>query len=166
VNQTKYSKELLESLVNQSDSVSDILRKMNLKPAGGSHRLISSLIKYYGIDISKFKKIAKARIADCSLQRKRTKEQFTRDILCKDSKVLCSTYSIKKRILEYGLKQNCCDICKQQPEWNNLPLVLQLDHINGDRKDNRLESIRLLCPNCHSQTKNFSGKSKGRNSVV
>ena len=45
-----------------------------------------------------------------------------------------------------------------EPLWNGIPLVLQLDHINGINNDNRIENLRFLCPNCHSQTTTFSGK--------
>lgn len=160
---TKYSKELLEKLVSDSSSVSDMLRRLGLNPAGGSHRLISRLIRLYGIDTNKYKTIAKTRIVNCSLQRKRSREQFIEDILCENSKVACSTYAIKKQILEHGLLPNHCALCGQKAQWNGFPLVLQLDHIGGNRKDNRLEFLRLLCPNCHSQTNNFAGKSKGHN---
>jgi hypothetical protein len=56
-----------------------------------------------------------------------------------------------------------CEICEIGSSWNNKPLVLQLDHINGINNDNRLENLRLLCPNCHSQTDTFSGKHKRKN---
>lgn len=53
-----------------------------------------------------------------------------------------------------------CGCCKLSPVWNNLPLVLQLDHKNGNNKDNRIENLRWLCPNCHSQTATYTGKNK------
>ncbi len=64
---------------------------------------------------------------------------------------------IKFRILDAGLLNYKCVKCGQIPEWNNKPLTLQLDHINGNRNDNRLENLRILCPNCHSQTDTFMG---------
>lgn len=51
-----------------------------------------------------------------------------------------------------------CACCGNTGEWNGRPLVLQLDHINGDNCDNRLENLRFLCPNCHSQTDTFAGR--------
>ncbi len=48
-----------------------------------------------------------------------------------------------------------CTLCGQGPEWNGKVLVLQLDHENGDCTDNRLENLRFMCPNCHSQTETF-----------
>lgn len=59
---------------------------------------------------------------------------------------------IKANLIEY--KCSCCGIT----EWNGKPLTLQLHHINGNNRDNRLENLTFLCPNCHSQTDNFSGK--------
>lgn len=65
---------------------------------------------------------------------------------------------IKKKLLQEGLIKNECSICGQPPFWNGQPLVLEIDHINGDNTDNRLENIRLVCPNCHSQTPTFAGR--------
>jgi 5-methylcytosine-specific restriction endonuclease McrA len=61
---------------------------------------------------------------------------------------------VKENRLEYK-----CANCGIK-EWNNLPLSLQLDHINGVNNDHRLENLRFLCPNCHSQTDTYSGKNK------
>jgi hypothetical protein len=70
-----------------------------------------------------------------------------------------STYtnrqSLKKKLIKAGLKEDVCEICGQLPMWNNKPLVLQLDHINGVGDDNRIENLRIICPNCHTQTPTF-----------
>lgn len=67
---------------------------------------------------------------------------------------------LKKRLINLGLLQERCALCNQQPVWQDRSLILQLDHLNGKSKDNRLENLRLLCPNCHSQTSTFAGKNK------
>ncbi len=74
---------------------------------------------------------------------------------------------LKKKLLKAGLIENKCDECGCPPAWNGKPLTLQLDHIDGDRSNNARANLRLLCPNCHSQTPTFSrGKWKKNNAGV
>lgn len=64
---------------------------------------------------------------------------------------------LKRRLLKEGIIINKCEICNID-KWNGKELTCQLDHIDGDGKNNKLENLRMLCPNCHSQTETFSGK--------
>ena len=73
--------------------------------------------------------------------------------------VSCGSPSLKKYLIETKGEQ--CEECGQSPMWNNKPLVLQLDHIDGDSDNNFPVNLRLLCPNCHTQTENFGSKGKG-----
>jgi DNA-binding transcriptional ArsR family regulator len=66
---------------------------------------------------------------------------------------------LKSRLLGAGLKEVCCEICGIS-SWRDEPLSLALHHVNGDGLDNRLENLMFLCPNCHSQTHNFSGRNR------
>jgi 5-methylcytosine-specific restriction endonuclease McrA len=68
--------------------------------------------------------------------------------------------TIKRRLLKDGTLKNVCAICRCLPTWNGKPLTLVLDHINGRADDFRMENLRLLCPNCNSQTVTFSGRNK------
>jgi hypothetical protein len=72
---------------------------------------------------------------------------------------------LKKYMTTLGVFPNFCAICGQPPEWNGIPLILQVDHANGDPTDNRVENLRLLCPNCHSQTDTFAGRNNGRSTM-
>ena len=67
---------------------------------------------------------------------------------------------LKKRLLREGLIENKCSECGINTVWNNKNLNLQLDHVNGINNDNRIENLRLLCPNCHSQTVTFGSRNK------
>ena len=72
---------------------------------------------------------------------------------------------LKQRLFSAGLKENRCEVCGLT-EWLGEPLSMALHHVNGDGRDNRLENLQLLCPNCHSQTDNFSGRGRRRLRVV
>jgi hypothetical protein len=67
---------------------------------------------------------------------------------------------LKRRLIKAGLIIDKCVICDALPVWCGKPITLQLDHINGNNKDNRFENLRVLCPNCHSQTDTYAGKNK------
>lgn len=80
-----------------------------------------------------------------------------------DVLVESSTYNnqtLKKRLLKDRLLKYECVECKNKGKWRGKTLVLQLDHINGKNDDNRLDNLRLLCPNCHSQTETFGGRNQ------
>jgi hypothetical protein len=70
-------------------------------------------------------------------------------------------HNLKSRLLRAGLKVDRCEQCGID-EWEGRALSMALHHVNGDRQDNRLENLQLLCPNCHSQTDNFAGRRKER----
>ncbi len=69
--------------------------------------------------------------------------------------------NVKLRLLQEGVIQNRCESCGIS-EWLGRPLAIQIDHINGNRLDHRLDNLRMLCPNCHSQTETFGARNKRR----
>lgn len=79
------------------------------------------------------------------------------DLFKKDSSY--STGYAKNAIVTLGLRKNECECCKLS-SWQGVKITLELDHINGVRNDHTLENLRLLCPNCHSQTPNWRGRNK------
>lgn len=64
---------------------------------------------------------------------------------------------LKAKLLKHKLLENKCSECNIGPEWNGKLLTLQVDHINGCNTDHRIENLRFLCPNCHSQTPTYAG---------
>ena len=66
-------------------------------------------------------------------------------------------YRLKQKLLEDKIKESCCEECRRTM-WQGRPIPLELHHINGDRFDNRLRNLQILCPNCHALTDNNAGK--------
>lgn len=71
---------------------------------------------------------------------------------------------LKKRLLRRGILKNECKICGIS-EWMGKEIKCQLDHIDGDSTNHKLENLRMLCPNCHTQTETFSNKKKSKRSI-
>jgi hypothetical protein len=71
------------------------------------------------------------------------------------------TGKLKKRLLDEGIFSNVCSECGIK-EWNNKKLVMHLDHKDGNRHNHSLDNVRMLCPNCHSQTDTYCGKNKAK----
>jgi hypothetical protein len=83
--------------------------------------------------------------------------QQPNDIFCISEKK--RTGYVKKSLFNLGIKEHICENCHLK-EWIGQQITLELDHINGNNLDNRLENLRLLCPNCHSQTETWRGRNK------
>lgn len=150
-----YSKDELQELANTSDSYSDILRKIGMCPYGGNPQTLKRILLEYEVDISRLNENRSALYARwASATHKKTMTR-TEDIL--SGKVRFQTSKLLKRLVREGYKENRCEICGIA-EWQGKPLTMNLHHIDGDRNNNSLDNLQVLCPNCHSQTQNFAGK--------
>lgn len=150
----KIEKDVFRELVLSSDSFSDVLRKINLSIGRGSVAIIKERIEQDNIDCGHFDEKRRNLFRETIT----AKQVPIEKILVKCSKGARGT--VKRRLLKEGLIENRCSVCGLPPEWNGQPIVMVLDHINGVRDDNRIENLRLLCPNCNSQQDTFGSKNK------
>ena len=152
----KWTKEQLIEATLKSTSVRQILAKLGLKEAGGNYSQIKKYLDFYKINTSHLKGrgwskglrgIGKPRI---ELEK----------ILVKNS--YYQSFKLKKRLFKVGLKKQQCEYCGWAVKSNDGRIPLELDHINGNRRDNRLKNLRILCPNCHSLQPTHRGLNRNK----
>lgn len=151
----KRTKEEFEEAAKQSHSIAEMCRKLDLKPCGGNYRLMHNAIEKFVLDTSHFT----GQGWNTGLKFKPFEEKPMSEILVKDSTY--QSFKLKRRLLKEGLKQHICECCRLS-EWQDSPIPLELHHLNGDNRDNRLENLQLLCPNCHALTESYRGRNKKR----
>lgn len=142
---------VLEELVQKSFSIPDVLGALGYRTNSGSlWKMMKQRLVDDGIDYSHFGKQG---------WKPRTKTPLS-EILLEGSTY--NRHHLKKRLVAEKKLPYKCDSCGNQGQWQGSDLSLQLDHINGVPDDNRIENLRFLCPNCHSQTHTYCGKNAQR----
>ena len=139
----EYSEEELKQIVAESRSIRELAIKLGYAPdGGGTAKSLKEAIQYYNLDTSHF------------LGQGWNKNNFDYNSFTYHSKKKNGKTTRKPLIALRGQKCENCGIT----EWLGQPINLEIHHINGDRGDNRLENLQLLCPNCHSYTETFCNK--------
>jgi 5-methylcytosine-specific restriction endonuclease McrA len=141
-----WNKEELEEVVKRSTNKSDVLRNMGLNIAGGNFNTLNKYLKMWDISTEHFCRPAPSGGHI---------EMELEDMLVEHSTT--NRRTVKNRLLKEKLLIYECNNCGIS-EWDGKDISLHLDHINGICDDNRVENLRLLCPNCHSQTPTYGGK--------
>jgi hypothetical protein len=152
----KYTKEKLTEVINKNLSIAGVCRELKIKACGGNYKTLQSKIKEWEIDITHFTGAAwnqGSRFISFS------KKYKLIDVLIENSPYKSSTI-LKRRLFKEGLKLEKCEECGIS-EWNGKKITLELDHINGNNTDNSFDNLKILCPNCHSQTSTFRNKKRG-----
>lgn len=151
---TLYTDDDFRQAVVESTTATQVFRRFGLKPNGSTYRWFWSHVKELSADTSHF--LGAGHNKGKPALGKPFVAQPLEDILIEDS-AYTNRRSLKKRLLLEKLLEYRCATCGLV-SWNEQELVLILDHINGVGNDHRIENLRLLCPNCNSQTPTFAGR--------
>jgi hypothetical protein len=147
----KYTKEYLTKIVNKCKCIWDVVENVGMSKQEGNYRYISQYIKRYNISTIHFED-----------QRKgfSRQEKPLSDYLVDNKFLTLSGNKLKKKLFEAKLLENECCLCGQGEIWNGNKMSLILDHIDGDRKNNKIENLRIVCPNCNATLDTHCGKNR------
>ena len=139
----------LQDLVYRYTSRAEVLRAVGLVPSVTTYRALRDVIERIGMP------------SDApALQRPKGRPRRPiEEILVLDSD-WTNTAALRQRLIEEGIREARCERCGIQ-RWQGRPAPLQLDHIDGDRRNNQLTNLRILCANCHALTETWCARNRG-----
>lgn len=153
-----YTEQTLREVIANSFSLAETLRNLKIVPAGGNYQTLKKAISVLDIDIIHF-----------TGQGHLKGKTHTWNLRPISEIMIYGKYeqsnSLKKRLFKEKIKDEMCESC-QLSEWQNVKIPLELHHKDGDRKNNTLNNLQVLCPNCHALTSNYRGKNKKSNFVA
>jgi hypothetical protein len=152
--EVRYTEEQARTAIAMSLTFTEALRRLGMCWSGGNYRTLRKWAETWNISTAHFDPDAARRR---SLGRPAAPLS---EVLVKNS-----TYSrgrLKQRLYDSGLKQRACEECGQGEIWRGRRMALILDHINGDAADNRLENLRIVCPNCAATLETHCGRKHAR----
>lgn len=154
----KLNKEDLQNYFDTSYNMTEVILKTGCSTVGENFISLERVISFFDINLDKYnenKKQTRDRV-------KRIKHLDYNSLI----KNCFNRTTIKRYIIENNWLEYKCQRCGIIDNYNNEPITLQLDHINGDNKDNNLENLRFLCPNCHSQTSTHGSKNRKKKEKI
>lgn len=147
----KYTKENFIEAVASSTSIRQVLLKLEVCPHGGNYRTANNYIKKLNLDISHFTGQGWNKGNSPNIYQDRTTEDYL------NNKYPIQSNKLRLRLLKEKVFEHKCYCCNNVT-WNNKPIPLELEHIDGNNQNNLLSNLTMLCPNCHAQTSTYRGR--------
>ncbi|MER7816530.1 HNH endonuclease signature motif containing protein [Streptomyces sp. NPDC096153] len=154
---SRWTRERLEAAVAASTNLCEVLRRLDVDVVGGQHTHIARRIRALGIDTSHF--TAPPRT---DRSRRNHRRRTAEEILVEHGSGAggrTPNERLRRALSERGVGERCA-LCGTAPVWRGRPLRLEIDHIDGNWRNNRVENLRFLCPNCHSTTDTYRGRAR------
>jgi len=152
----KYEKEQFSECVKKSESMGHLLELLGIIKAGGNYATMKRRILTWNIDTSHWELTKRKRQGYKNRERDNSIPLYK--ILIENSSYT-HTYCLKNKLIKEKVFELKCYRC-ELTNWLDRSIPLELEHINGNRADNRIENLTLLCPNCHALTNTYRGKNK------
>jgi hypothetical protein len=146
----RYTEQQAREAVAASYSYAEALRRLGMCERGGSWKILKKWVGIWGIPTGHFD--PRRGPAEAARGRATPLEELL---------VVGSTMGsakLKERLYAAGLKERRCELCGQGEEWQGRRMSLVLDHVNGERHDNRLANLRVVCPNCNATLDTHCGR--------
>lgn len=156
----KYTKEQLENVVKDSRSLREVLIKVGLVGKGGNYEILKARLKDFEIDISHFTGSAWRKNNSYPTEKKKLEEILINNSKYKSGSPYQSN-AVKRLLFKNNIKKKQCENCLIE-NWLEKKIIFELHHKDGDKYNNELSNLQILCPNCHSITNNFRGKNMNK----
>lgn len=154
----------IKKVVSETYSSSEACRRLGMAGNSGTTTRFRKFLSEKDIDFSHWTGELWSKGKTCLDDERLRKTKDNSLIFTENSNA--SSHYVRSLLLKHQIKEYKCQECGICDNWNNKPISLQMDHINGNRKDHRLENLRWLCPNCHSQTETFCSRNSSNKKSI
>ena len=155
-------RERLEEIVKSSSNFNQVANAIgsNHSAAQNNVGILTDAFHHWSIDYSHLTMVRRPGAGKVRVDNGMLPEEVLDQFFGENPPIKSSWPTLTRLINRHNLLPQQCSECGISAKWNGKPMTMQVDHINGNPRDNRIENLRRICPNCHSQTDTYCGKNK------